>query len=431
MKTDLKSFDALIVGGGTAGVVAGIQAARAGARTLIVERSAQLGGTMTNAGVCHPGLFHAGRRQVIGGIGWELTMRAAEEGNTPLPDFNDSSLAHWARQVRLNPAAYAAVCDDAVLTAGAELLLHTMLASLDRDGDGWRVGLCTKTGLEYRRARIVVDATGDGTAAHLAGAPLVQPEVCQPATLSCQLGGYDPDALNLPALNDAFRAACAAGELKPEDASWRIDRPDVVGWLRKRGMNANHVRMGVEARTSEGRTRLEVEGRRSVHRIVCWLRRQPGLGGICVERVFPEIGVRETVRIAGEATVTLGDYESGRIWPETIGHACYPIDIHGMTSEEWQAWPLAADVAPTVPRGALIPTGCPGLLAAGRLISSDRLAHSALRVEATSMATGQAAGALAALAAAEGQTPSAVPYAQLRTLLLEHGAILPDMGTEK
>ncbi len=419
-------YDVLVAGGGTAGVITGIQAARAGARTLIIERSAQLGGTMTNAGICAPGLFHAGPRQVIGGIGWELTLRAAREGGTPLPDFNDARLPHWARQPRLNAAAFAAVCDDAVLASGAELLLHTMLASLDREGDGWRVGLCTKTGLIFRRAHVVVDATGDGTAVRLAGAPLIEPEVCQPSSLSCRLGGYDPERLDFAALNAAFRAACDTGELKPEDASWRTDKPGLDAWLRKRGHNANHVRTEVEACTSEGRTRLEVEGRRAVHRLVRWLRRQPGLEGIFVEAIFPEIGVRETVRIIGEATVTLEDYQSGRIWSEAIAHACYPIDIHGLTSAEWQAWPLAAGVAATVPRGALIPAGCPGLLAAGRLISSDRLANSALRVQATSMATGQAAGALAALAAAQGVPPSDVPYQRLRALLLEHGAILPE-----
>lgn len=418
-------YDVLVVGGGTAGVVAGIQAALAGARTLIIERSAQLGGTMTNAGICQPGLFHAGSRQVIAGIGWELIVRAAAEGGTPLPNFDDPALPHWGRQPRLNAAAFAAVCDDALLNSGAELLLHTMLASLDREDSGWRVGLCTKTGLQYYRARIVVDATGDGTAAGLAGATLVRPEVCQPATLSCRLGGYDPDALDLNALNAAFHAACETGELRPEDASWHIDKPLLDGWLRKRGHNANHVPATVEAATSEGRTHLEIEGRRAIHRLVRWLRRQPGLEGIQVEAIFPEIGVRETVRIVGEATVTLKDYESGRVWPEAICYACYPIDIHGLSSNEWQAWPLAEGVAATVPRGALIPAGCPDLLAAGRLISSDRLAHSALRVEATAMATGQAAGALATLAAADRTSPSAVPFARLRRHLLEHGAILP------
>ena len=60
--------DVLVVGGGTAGTIAAIQAARAGAKTLIVERGPQLGGTATTGGVSFPGLFDAWGKQIIAGI---------------------------------------------------------------------------------------------------------------------------------------------------------------------------------------------------------------------------------------------------------------------------------------------------------------------------------------------------------------------------
>ena len=61
--------DVLVVGGGTAGAIAAIQAARAGAATMLVEMGGQLGGTITTGEVAYPGLFHAWGRQVIAGIG--------------------------------------------------------------------------------------------------------------------------------------------------------------------------------------------------------------------------------------------------------------------------------------------------------------------------------------------------------------------------
>ena len=64
--------DVLVVGGGTAGVAAALQSARAGARTVVVEQGFQVGGTMTSGGVNFPGLFHAWGRQVIDGVGYQL-----------------------------------------------------------------------------------------------------------------------------------------------------------------------------------------------------------------------------------------------------------------------------------------------------------------------------------------------------------------------
>jgi len=79
--------DVLVVGGGTAGTIAAIQAARAGARTVLVERSGQLGGTMTTGGVSFPGLFHAWGKQIIAGIGWELVSESVALDGGKLPDF--------------------------------------------------------------------------------------------------------------------------------------------------------------------------------------------------------------------------------------------------------------------------------------------------------------------------------------------------------
>ena len=80
-------FDIIVIGGGTAGVVAAIQAARAGGKTLLVEKNAIPGGTMTAAGIAFPGLFYAWKKQVIAGIGWELVSEAAAESGNHGLDF--------------------------------------------------------------------------------------------------------------------------------------------------------------------------------------------------------------------------------------------------------------------------------------------------------------------------------------------------------
>jgi len=112
--------DVLVVGGGTAGHVAAIQAARAGAKTLIVERNAQLGGTTTTGGVAFPGLFDAWGKQVIAGIGWELVKESVELDGGTLPNFAKVPQRHWQNQVYTNQFLYAILAEEKCAQAGVE-----------------------------------------------------------------------------------------------------------------------------------------------------------------------------------------------------------------------------------------------------------------------------------------------------------------------
>ena len=204
-----------------------------------------------------------------------------------------------------------------------------------------------------------------------------------------------------------------------------------MGWARKfnRGFflgfggNSNHI-VGINAVDSAGKTRMEIEGRRSIRRIYNFLRKQPGLEHVEFHIKSGECGVRETRMIVGEKTITVEDYLAGRRYDDSVCYAFYPVDLHdakhGLVNES-----LKPGVVPTVPLGALIPKNSKGFLAAGRILSSDRLANSALRIQATCMATGQAAGAAAALAVRDHLEPRDVPFSELRTLLEENGAIVP------
>jgi hypothetical protein len=199
--------------------------------------------------------------------------------------------------------------------------------------------------------------------------------------------------------------------------------------LKRAGVNGNHVPPDADARTSAGRTAMEVEGRQAVLRIYKFLRKQPGFEKLRLEYVCPEIGIRETTTVVGEVTVTVDDYSSGRVWEDAVSYSFYPIDLHGLRTQDWRAYPLADGTVATIPFRALIPAGSRNLLVAGRCFSSDRLANSAARVQASSMAMGQAAGAAAALATKQRRVVSAIPIDDIRALLREHGAIVPEPQT--
>lgn len=416
-------YDVVVVGGGTAGVVAAVQAGRAGARTLLVEKTGMLGGTMTVAGINAPAHFFAWGTQVIGGIGWELVRRTLEETGRPVPTSEIARDTAKPPHVTVDRVIFAALCDQAVLDAGAELLFHAMPASVAYESGAWRVQLCTKTGLKSVVTKTLIDATGDANVVALAGLELVRPETVQPATLSMCNSGYDAGALDYAALKAAAERAVAAGELMSTDVSWRNQGPE--GFLRGRGRNANHVR-APGAETSEGRSAVEIEARRSVLRMYRFFRKQKGLENFQIDWIAPEAGIRETATIKGKRCVTVAEYEAGVVYEDAVCYAFYPIDEHLNDGLGINYRLLNPGVRPTIPRGALLPEGSRFLIVAGRCLASDREANSALRVECPCMAMGQAAGVMAALSARTGLDPADLPMNDIRALLREHGAIVPE-----
>lgn len=413
--------DVLIIGGGTAGTIAAIQAGRLGARTILVESGSQLGGTTTTAGVDFPGLFHAWGKQVIAGIGWELVTATVEMNDDELPDFTKpTGRSHPRHQVRINGQLYAALAEEAAVKVGVQLRYYEFPLSVIPTPAGWRVRLVGKGTNVDVTAKQLVDCTGNASVVGLVGLPRLREKVSQPGTLIYRLGGWDPAAVQMNVLEARAQDAIKSGELNPLDI-----RGNIAGFLRNRADNAMHV-SGADSCTSETHTVANVLGRQSVLRVVRFLKKEPAFALLKIERLQPETGVRETYRIVGETTVTEADYRGGHVFADAVAHSFYPIDLHvdGRIVPDH----LPEGIVPTIPRGALIPKGSKNLMVAGRCISSDRMANSALRVQASSMAMGQAAGVTVALAAKAGTTPSQVPLADIRRELARHGAIVPRTG---
>ena len=193
-------------------------------------------------------------------------------------------------------------------------------------------------------------------------------------------------------------------------------------WLRRGGESGNHI-LGADGTTSESHTETNLAGRQSLLRVLRFLQQEPALALMNIERLQTETAIRETYRIVGETIITVEDYKKGRAFEDAVAHSFYPIDLHFDTGTIPEY--LNEGVVPTVPLRALIPKGSQNLLVAGRCVSSDRLANSALRVQASCMGMGQAAGATAALAARSGTTPGRVPLTEIRSTLAKHGAIVP------
>jgi hypothetical protein len=416
------SADVLIIGGGTAGTIAAIQAGRLGARTILVEAGSQLGGTTTTAGVSAPGLFHAWKKQVIAGIGWELVTKTVELNSDKLPDFSQQTAEHHSRhQVRICGALYAALAEEACVKAGVQLRYYEFPLAIEVVADGWKVRLAGKGTQIEVVAKQLVDCTGNASVVGMIGLPRCREKTTQPGTLMYRLTGFDRNRVDLTALEAKAKEALKTGALLPTDMNG-----GVRGFLGSGGHNNLHI-MRADSSTSVLHTDANIRGRQAVLRVMRFFKSQPGFEKLSIERLMPETGIRETFRIVGQTTITLDDYVTGRVFPDAICYAFYPVDLHdehGVRPE-----PLKEGIVPTIPLGALIPEQSRNLMVAGRCLSSDRLANSALRVQTPCMAMGQAAGVTATLAARQSTTPSKVSLAEIRSALVAHGAIVPVIRT--
>jgi flavin-dependent dehydrogenase len=210
--------DVLVIGGGTAGTIAAIQAGRLGARVVLVEAGSQLGGTMTTGGVDLPGLFHAWGRQIIAGIGWELVCAAVKLNGDRLPDFSvPYGTRHSRHQVRLNGNLYAALAEEACVKAGVQLRYYETPVSAGRVRDSWCVQLVGKGTQVEVQARQLVDATGNAAVIAMLGLPREREEATQPGSLIYRLGGYDLGRAEMEAMERAALEAVSEGRLESTD----------------------------------------------------------------------------------------------------------------------------------------------------------------------------------------------------------------------
>ncbi len=420
---NLLDVDVLVVGGGSAGHVAAIQAGRMGAKTVLLERNSQLGGTTTTGGVSFPGLFHAWGKQIIGGIGWELVAKSVEVDGRELQDFTVVRKSHVPYHVRLNGQLYSLLAEEACLDAGVSLAYYQFPQKVVETEEGWLVDVVGQ-GVQYQlRCRQIVDCTGGADVVGSLGFERLREDTRQPGTHVVTFTGFDTAVVNKNAklIQEMYDEALKEGRLQKGD-TWKGNAMQPL----KSGGNSNHI-FGADSTNAATQTQTNLAGRKCVLRLLKFLKTIPGGENITIDRMMNETASRETYRIKGETMITVRDYTSGRVFDDALSYSFYPIDLHdenGVTPQH-----LTHGKVPTIPRGALIPKGSKNIMVAGRCVSSDRLANSAARVQASSMGMGQAAAVNAVLAARQKVSPGDVPLAEVHEELKKHGAIVPE-GTK-
>lgn len=340
------SYDVVVAGGGASGLIAAVSAARAGARTAVIERAGCLGGTATQGMVAQYLGFYNRETRVAGSLAYELTRRIRALGGSD--GFNRYTLAEASQtpipliNFPFNPEIVKIAADEFAQEAGIEIWLHsTIVRPLlgQRGVDG--VVIENVSGRSALRAKMVVDATGDGAVAAAAGVPCAgtEPELArrrQPCTLVFRMSNVDVRRFRALPREEKRRIALeglAEGRIYWESLSFcstpgGIDAVSLMSRI-----------FDIDALDAADATRAELGGRQQVKSIVRFLReRVPGFENSILAGIAARAGVRETRRIIGQHTLTEDDIMGGRRFADAIALGAGPMDLHESRGTGLELW---------------------------------------------------------------------------------------------
>ncbi|EAR10560.1 FAD-dependent oxidoreductase [Reinekea blandensis] len=451
----VEQYDVVVVGGGPSGVMAAVQSARAGAKTLLIERGGFLGGSLTMMGVSPMMTFHnPGGDQVVFGLAQELVDKLIAMDASPGHVID--SITYCSTVTPFDAEAMKIAMETMVIDAGADILYHSMLASVSFDQSRvQKVTVCNKAGLVDIVGQYFIDATGDGDLANQAG--IMQKkgretdEATQPMTMNLKISGVDVDRIreDVYANPDNYEFDLGVEEgikrlketkrlsLKAFSKTWPAYRDQhQLGIPREFILffetnepgtvvcNSSRIQ-GMDGTNPFDMTRAEVEGRRQCYEIFKFLKSEAiGFENARLVSTPYQVGVRETRRSIGDYVLTASDLLEQRPFDDVVAFGAYPIDIHSPDKIETVSTHLQPDHVYNIPMRTLFTGKVDNLVFSGRSISADHEAFAAIRVTPIAMSIGQASGAVAAVAARHHCAVNRVPYEEVKQALKENGVRL-------
>ncbi len=398
--TPIAKYDCVVLGGGPSGWVAAVSAARQGLKTALIERFGFFGG-LASGGYVVPlsGLYLNGLR-VIDGITWEFSER--------LVDMGAAQLELPKGHLSFDPESYKLLAARMVAEAGVDCYTNSYFSGcVAENGRVAAVTIENKNGTELIEGEMFIDATGDADLFFQMGLPMQEkPENLQPLSLCFVLDGVD---LSTHLVGDYIhhdgisqKNSCQVEiQAALRDLVEKGEAPGFGGPWFNALVTGDHIavnitRAAANATNNREYAAAEAQLREDMFAIVEKLR-----------ELYPEFknsyivssgvaGIRETRHIKARHLLTGVEMLDGVTTDETVAYAAHPVDIHIGGGSEQICRRLTKPG--TIPFTCMISDACPNLIAVGRSVGADREAYASLRVQATVMAMGEAAGAMAALA---------------------------------
>ena len=433
-----REYDAVVAGGGTAGVIAAVAAARAGARTALLESKGYCGGVAVEGGTALHSFYNLWKAfpgvekcQVVRGIPQELIDRLWKIGGTTghaemLKHFDYDSVC-----TAIDTELYKLVAMEMLSEAGVDVCVNTFVAGAIMEGASVRAAIAeSRSGREAFCAKAFIDSTGYGDLAAHAGASYTEPNDHAVANSigvgGVSLEGYHDWLESHGALSDYALGPRSGqdGKIVRLEAQWDKLPADFAEAAKQIGMSTvttsvhddyfmfiklNH-KMPVSPTDRDAAAAAELVLRRIQAAAVELIRKHiPGCQKAFIARTSPSLCIRRGRCLECDYDITLADILAARHFDDDVCvygfHDCAPrLQVRDGGTYG-------------IPYRALCVSGVDNLLAAGMLITSDWEAHMSTRNTVSCMAQGQATGTAAALCAASGCGTRELAYTKLRKAL--------------
>ena len=402
-------YDVIVIGGGTAGVMAAVAAHRENAKVLIIEQFGGLGGSASMSLVMPLMSIY-----IKGKTGHSRLSNELSERMRALGGMNGND--HYFDPLLLQKAL-----ED--MTIGCDVLYHTTLVDcVVENGEISAIIVANKDGLSVYQAKCYIDATGDADVAYKAGVECrsgnPKDGTNQPVSLRFEMAGIDMEAvktqllehgidfsgyfdMNFPFISNLLQQAYKENILTEQDIEY-VQAFPIPGRNDAMSFNCPELAPSVRVNSIENLSRYQREGKSAVIRMRNFFKKYiRGFENSYITSIAPMVGIRESRRINARYVMHVEDVLTYRKFEDAIVSTNYPLDVHGENeeaeglSEAYEKMLPETEKYWQIPFRVMIAENISNLLVAGRSAGFDFLTQSAARIQLICRAMGEAAGVCA------------------------------------